>query len=75
MTPEAMGVVIGVLLVAALVILITVTRNLYVCSPSEVLIFSGVAGRRPTARRWASAWCGAGAGCGCRSSSWSTGCS
>ena len=32
------------LLVAALVVLVTVTRNLYVCSPSEVLIFSG--------RRW-----------------------
>jgi flotillin len=44
MTPEAMGVVIGVLLVAAVFILVTVTRNLYVCSPSEVLIFSG--------RRW-----------------------
>jgi flotillin len=41
-----MGVVLAVLLVAALVILITVTRNLYVCSPSEVLIFSG--------RRWKS---------------------
>jgi flotillin len=40
----SMGVVIAVLLVAALVILVTVTRNLYVCSPSEVLIFSG--------RRW-----------------------
>jgi flotillin len=39
-----MGVVIAVLLVAALVVLVTVTRNLYVCSPSEVLIFSG--------RRW-----------------------
>ena len=41
-----MGVIIAVLLVAALFILITVTRNLYVCSPSEVLIFSG--------RRWKS---------------------
>jgi flotillin len=40
----SMGVVIAALLVAALVILVTVTRNLYVCSPSEVLIFSG--------RRW-----------------------
>ncbi|HTQ46885.1 MAG TPA: SPFH domain-containing protein [Polyangiaceae bacterium] len=44
MNPESLGVIIGVLLVAALVILVTVTRNLYVCSPSEVLIFSG--------RRW-----------------------
>ncbi len=46
MNPESLGVVIGVLLVAAVVILVTVTRNLYVCSPSEVLIFSG--------RRWRS---------------------
>jgi flotillin len=41
MSPAALGVVLAVLLVAALAILITVTRNLYVCSPSEVLIFSG----------------------------------
>jgi flotillin len=41
MSPAALGVVVAVLLVAALVVLITVTRNLYVCSPSEVLIFSG----------------------------------
>jgi flotillin len=46
MTPEAFGVVVAVLLVATLVALITVARNLYVCSPSEVLIFSG--------RRWGS---------------------
>jgi flotillin len=44
MSPASLGVIIAVLLVAALVILVTVTRNLYVCSPSEVLIFSG--------RRW-----------------------
>jgi flotillin len=44
MNPEALGVIVAVLLVALLVVLVTVTRNLYVCSPSEVLIFSG--------RRW-----------------------
>jgi flotillin len=44
MSPESVGVIVGVLLVAAVFILVTVTRNLYVCSPSEVLIFSG--------RRW-----------------------
>jgi flotillin len=44
MNPESLGVIVGVLLVAAVVVLVTVTRNLYVCSPSEVLIFSG--------RRW-----------------------
>ncbi|HEY1693285.1 MAG TPA: flotillin family protein [Polyangiaceae bacterium] len=44
MSPESLGVVVGVLLVAALFVLVTVTRNLQVCSPSEVLIFSG--------RRW-----------------------
>ncbi|HEY5242476.1 MAG TPA: SPFH domain-containing protein [Polyangiaceae bacterium] len=47
MSPASLGVIIAVLLVAALVILVTVTRNLYVCSPSEVLIFSG--------RRWKTA--------------------
>ena len=41
MSPASVGVIIAVLLVAALVVLVTVTRNLYVCSPSEVLIFSG----------------------------------
>jgi flotillin len=46
MSPAALGVIVAVLLVAALFVLITVTRNLYVCSPSEVLIFSG--------RRWKS---------------------
>ncbi len=46
MSPEILGVVVGVLLVAALVVVLTITRNLYVCSPSEVLIFSG--------RRWKS---------------------
>ncbi|HEY3815580.1 MAG TPA: SPFH domain-containing protein [Polyangiaceae bacterium] len=44
MSPASLGVIVAVLLVAALVVLVTVTRNLYVCSPSEVLIFSG--------RRW-----------------------
>jgi flotillin len=44
MSPAALGVIVAVLLVALLVVLVTVTRNLYVCSPSEVLIFSG--------RRW-----------------------
>jgi len=47
MSPAALGVVVAVLLVAGLVLLVTVTRNLYVCSPSEVLIFSG--------RRWRTA--------------------
>ncbi len=47
MSSASLGVIIAVLLVAALVILVTVTRNLYVCSPSEVLIFSG--------RRWKTA--------------------
>ena len=47
MNPASLGVIIAVLLVAALFILVTVTRNLYVCSPSEVLIFSG--------RRWTTA--------------------
>jgi flotillin len=47
MSPASIGVILAVLLVAALVVLITVTKNLYVCSPSEVLIFSG--------RRWKSA--------------------
>jgi len=41
MSPASLGVIIAVLLVAALFVLVTVTRNLYVCSPSEVLIFSG----------------------------------
>lgn len=44
MSPAALGIVVGVLLLALVVALVTVTRNLYVCSPSEVLIFSG--------RRW-----------------------
>jgi flotillin len=44
MTAAAFGVVLAVLFVALLVALVTVARNLYVCSPSEVLIFSG--------RRW-----------------------
>ena len=44
MNPASFGVVIAALLVAAVFILVTVSRNLYVCSPSEVLIFSG--------RRW-----------------------
>jgi flotillin len=44
MNPASLVVIAGVLLVAALFLLATVMRNLYVCSPSEVLIFSG--------RRW-----------------------
>jgi flotillin len=44
MSAAALGLVVAVLAVAALAVLVTVTRNLYVCSPSEVLIFSG--------RRW-----------------------
>ena len=44
MSPAALGVVVGVILLAVVAILVTITRNLYVCSPSEVLIFSG--------RRW-----------------------
>ncbi|HXX67001.1 MAG TPA: flotillin family protein [Polyangiaceae bacterium] len=44
MSPAVLGIVVGVLLLALVVSLVTVTRNLYVCSPSEVLIFSG--------RRW-----------------------
>jgi len=44
MSPATLGIAIAVLLVAALMVLVTVTRNLYVCSPSQVLIFSG--------RRW-----------------------
>jgi len=47
MNPESLGVIIGVLLVAAVFVLVTVTRNLYVCSPSEVLIFSGRRWRAP----------------------------
>jgi flotillin len=47
MSPASIGVVLAVLLVAAVVVLVTVTKNLYVCSPSEVLIFSG--------RRWKTA--------------------
>jgi flotillin len=41
MSAASLGVIGGVLLLALLVTLITVARNLYVCSPSEVLIFSG----------------------------------
>lgn len=41
MSPASLGVIVAVLLVAAVVVLVTVTRNLYVCAPSEVLIFSG----------------------------------
>jgi len=41
MSPATLGVVGGVLLLALVITLITVARNLYVCSPSEVLIFSG----------------------------------
>jgi flotillin len=37
----AVAIVLGVLLVATVAAIITVFRNLYVCSPSEVLIFSG----------------------------------
>ena len=44
MTPAAFGLVLVILAVAAVAIVATVVRNLYVCSPSEVLIFSG--------RRW-----------------------
>ena len=44
MTGPALAVVLAALLVAGVVILITVVKNTYVCSPSEVLIFSG--------RRW-----------------------
>jgi len=41
MSALAFAIVLGVLLVAAAVAVLTVFRNLYVCSPSEVLIFSG----------------------------------
>jgi flotillin len=41
MSPASLGVVVAVLLIAAVFVLVTVTRNLYVCAPSEVLIFSG----------------------------------
>jgi flotillin len=44
MSPAAFGLVLAVLAIAALAVVGTVMRNLYVCSPSEVLIFSG--------RRW-----------------------
>jgi flotillin len=44
MNSMAVGVVLGVLLLAGFFVLVTIMRNLYVCSPSEVLIFSG--------RRW-----------------------
>ncbi len=44
MNPASVAVVLVVLLVAAFFIVVTVMRNLYVCSPSEVLIFAG--------RRW-----------------------
>ena len=44
MSPAAFGLVLAVLAVAAVAVIGTVMRNLYVCSPSEVLIFSG--------RRW-----------------------
>jgi flotillin len=46
MNPASVGLAVAVLLIAAVFVLVTVTRNLYVCSPSEVLIFSG--------RRWQS---------------------
>jgi flotillin len=35
------GIVLAMLLVAALFVVITLDRNMYICSPSEVLIFSG----------------------------------
>jgi flotillin len=41
MSPGAFAVVVGVLLLALVAVLVTVARNLYVCSPSQVLIFSG----------------------------------
>ncbi len=41
MNPAVIGLALGVLLIAGVVALLTVARNLYVCSPSEVLIFSG----------------------------------
>jgi flotillin len=44
MSAAALGMMVGVLLIVVLVILVFIARNLYVCSPSEVLIFSG--------RRW-----------------------
>jgi len=44
MNPAAFGVIVALLVLAVVVALTTVTQNLYVCSPSEVLIFSG--------RRW-----------------------
>src|SRR5580704_18321030 len=46
MSAAALGMMVGVLLIVVLVILVFIARNLYVCSPSEVLIFSG--------RRWKS---------------------
>lgn len=44
MSAAAFAMVAAVLLLAVMVALVTVTQNLFVCSPSEVLIFSG--------RRW-----------------------
>jgi flotillin len=38
---EAIAIVIGVLFVAGVFIVATVVKNTYVCSPNEVLIFSG----------------------------------
>src|SRR3954463_4876304 len=38
---EAIAIVLAMLLVAGFFIVATVVRNTYVCSPNEVLIFSG----------------------------------
>jgi len=47
MNPLAVAIVLLAMAAAAMILVITVLRNLYVCSPSEVLIFSG--------RRWKTA--------------------
>lgn len=47
MNPIALAIVAGSLLVAGFFIIVTILRNLYVCSPSEVLIFSGRRHRTP----------------------------
>jgi flotillin len=47
MSPLAVAIVIGALLVAGFFVVVTILKNLYVCSPSEVLIFSGRRQRTP----------------------------
>ncbi|MEI8259485.1 MAG: flotillin family protein, partial [Deltaproteobacteria bacterium] len=41
MNVSAIAIVFGAIIVAGLFAIVTILRNLYVCSPSEVLIFSG----------------------------------